>query len=217
MESSQTQTQQQSTAEASQLCPSNETLITYRVEYTWYNFKCRIYDDNKTGAEPLYIADFAKLRKPHAIYKRADNDQVIGTGTLHFFNIDADYEIHGRRDTMVAQKRFSTVYTHRSFAMSDTDQPMTMTWTSDSGFKTWDFVCVDENQLPVARFSANFWRMVKVGKIEFMGPKADSQALREELIVAGITLVYHMMVRMNNLLGLVGALCSSPGHDKKCD
>lgn len=215
MEAEYERNMEQSTVE-SQLSSSSET-PTYRVEYTWYNFKGRIYDDSKTGEEPLYIADFAKLRKPHAVYKRADNAQVIGTGTLHFFNIDADYEIHGRRDTLVAQKRFRTVYTHRSLAMSDTDQPVTMTWTSDSGFKTWDFVCVDENQMPVARFSANFWRMVKAGKIEFTGPKADSQALREELIVAGLTLVYHMMVRMNNLLGLVGALCSSPGHDKKHD
>lgn len=224
MESSKTTTKQQSTVEG-ELSPSstrrespetNET-PTYRVEYNWYNFKARIYDDNKPDSEPLYIGDFAKLRAPHGIYKRADDGKVIGTGTLHFINIDAEYEVHGRKDTLVAQKRFRTIYTSRSLAMSDTDKPVTLTWTSDSGFKNWDFVCVDENMLPVAKFSTNIWRMVKLGKIQFMGPKADSQALREELIVAGLTLVYHMMVRMQNILGLVGAVFASPGHDKKYD
>lgn len=225
MEPSQQPPKQQATVDAPELSASStqresldtSKIPTYRVEYTWYNFKARIYDDNKPGEEPLYIADFAKLRQPHAIYKRADNAEVIGTGTLHFFNIDAEYEMNGRKDSIVAQKRFRTIYTHRSLAMSDTDQPVTMTWTSDSGFKTWDFVCVDENMMPVAKFSANIWRMVKLGKIQFMGPKADNHALREELIVTGLTLVYHVMVRTNNLLGVVGALFASPGHDKKSD
>lgn len=224
MEFSQTSTQQQSTVETSQSSSSSVTrqfleageTPTYRVEYTWYNFKARIYDDSKPGDEPIYIADFAKIRKPHAIYKRVDNGEVIGTGSLHLFSsIDADYEIHGRKDSLVAQKRFRIVYTHRSLAMSDTGDPVTITWTSDSGFKTWDFVCVDENQMPIAKFSANMWRAVKLGKIQFTGPKADSQALREELIVTGLTLVYHVMVRMSNVFGVVGAFSSSPGHDKK--
>lgn len=206
------------TMEASQLSPQSpktgET-PTYRFEYTWYNFKGRIYDDTKPGEEPIYIADFAKLRRPHAIYKRVDDDKIIGTGTVHYFKLDTEYESYGRKDTLVAQKRFRAIYTHRSPAMSDTEQPVTMTWTSESGFKEWDFVCVDENQMPVARFSMNPWRMAKMGTIEFTGPKADSQALREELIVAGITLAYHIMVRSSNFFSVAGALFASPGHDKE--
>lgn len=213
MESPQPASQETSSSQPDSPAP------TYRVEYTWYNFKARIYDDNSPDNQnPLYIADFAKLRQPHAIYKRASSSEIIGTGTIHFFNIDADVEVHGRRDKLVAQKRFRTIYNHRSVAMSEDDdkKPVTMTWTSDSGFKTWDFVCVDENQMPVARFSANIWRMVKLGRIEFVGRKAkESQALREELIVTGLTLVYHVMVRMSNVFGVLGALVASPGHDRK--
>jgi hypothetical protein len=61
-----------------------------------------------------------------------------------------------------------------------------MTWTSSGGcFKTWDFVCMDEQQIPVAKFSANLWAIKKVGRIEFLGLKADSDAVRDEIVVTG--------------------------------
>lgn len=99
--------------------------------------------------------------------------------------------------------------------MSDTDKPVTLTWTSDSNFKTWDFVCVDEQQMPIAKFTANIWAMKKLGKIEFMGPKADREALRDEILVTGLTLVYCMTLRSSSIFSLFGAFFASPGHDKK--
>ncbi|EDN04112.1 predicted protein [Histoplasma mississippiense (nom. inval.)] len=44
-----------------------------------------------------------------------------------------------------------------------------MTWTSSCGLKTWDYICLDEQKMPVAKFSANIWGLKKVGYITFMG------------------------------------------------
>jgi hypothetical protein len=87
-----------------------------------------------------------------------------------------------------------------------------MTWTSNCGFKTWDFICVDENQIPVARFSANQWGFTKIGKIEFDGPMAHSQAAQEEIFVVGITLFYTMVLRTTNIFNFFGAIFARPGH-----
>lgn len=90
-----------------------------------------------------------------------------------------------------------------------------MTWTSQSGFKTWDFICVDEKQEPVARFSANMWALKKVGKIEMLGPKALDDAARDEIVVVGFTLYYGMVIRVNNPLNLLGsAFLSKEKPDK---
>lgn len=74
-------------------------------------WKCTITDSNDPFATPLYYAEFKDWRQPDMIYKRASDNKTIGTGTLHAFKIDADYELHSRKDTLVAQKA-STLYTH---------------------------------------------------------------------------------------------------------
>lgn len=184
------------------------------VEMQWRKWKAAVTEANNPTAGPLYYTEF-KTRSNNLIYKRAADNKTIGTGTLHTFKIDADYELHGRKDTLVAQKRFRTVYTHRSLAMSETDKPVTLTWTSDSDFKSWDLVCVDELQMPVARFMTNVWATKQYGRIEFTGPRAGSEALRDEIVVTGMTLVYCMALRSASILSLFGALFASPGHDKK--
>ncbi|KAJ5174988.1 uncharacterized protein N7482_000865 [Penicillium canariense] len=199
------------TAEA----PTASTTATLSVDFTWKKWKALITDANKPDAKPLYTVDFQQFKNPRIIYRRGESEEVIGTGTLHTFNIDADYELHGRRDTLVAQRRWHTVYSHRSLALSDNEKPVRLTWTSDSDFKTWDFICCDEQQMPVARFSANLWAMKKLGKIEFMGPMADSEALKDEIVVTGLTLLLCMTLRSSSILSFFGALFASPGHDKK--
>lgn len=196
--------------------PANSTNPTIlNVDMQWRKWRSQVTDANNPDAGPLYITEFKTWGHPQMIYKRGSDNQTIGSGTLHAFNIDADYELHGRKDTLVAQKRFHTIYTHRSLAMSDTKNPVTLTWTSDCGFKTWDFVCVDEQQMPVARFVTNVWATKKIGRIEFMGPRADSEALRDEIVVVGLTLVYCMALRSASILSFFGAFFASPGHDRQ--
>ena len=73
---------------------------------------------------------------------------------------------------------------------------------------------MDEQQMPVAKFSANAWAIKKVGKIEFPGPKADSDAVRDEIVVTGLMLFYCMLFRASNIFAFFGAIFSRPGHDK---
>lgn len=69
--------------------------------------------------------------------------------------------------------------------------------------------------MPVARFVTKIWAAKKYGRIEFMGPRAGSEALRDEIVVTGLTLVYCMAVRSMSILSFFGAFFASPGHDKK--
>ncbi|KAJ5619086.1 hypothetical protein N7510_003070 [Penicillium lagena] len=186
-----------------------------KVDFAWSKFKGLITDANDPHSKPLYIVGFQMLLPPHLTFKSGETDTTVGTGTLHAVDISPDYELNGFKGTIKAQKRFKTAYTHQSHAYSNTDSPVTMTWTSNSGFKTWDFVCMDENQIAVAKFSANMWAVKKVGQIEFLGPKANDPAVRDEIVVTGVTLAYCMWLRVNNVFNLVGSIFLRPDHDKK--
>ncbi|KAJ5130219.1 uncharacterized protein N7515_006258 [Penicillium bovifimosum] len=194
--------------------PANGPAFT--VDFTWKKWKGMVSDANKPGSDPLYTIHFPfNVFTKYAatlVFKRNPSEEVIGSGMINAVSINADYELHGQKAHLLAQKRWKTVYTHRSLNFSDTDSPVTMTWTSDCGFKSWDFVCVDEQQMPVARFAANCWALTKVGKIEFIGPKAESRAAQEEIMVTGITLFYCMMLRANSIFNFFGAVFARPGH-----
>ncbi|KAJ5833674.1 hypothetical protein N7474_001985 [Penicillium riverlandense] len=186
-----------------------------KVDFAWSKFKALISDVSDPESKPLYIVGFQMLRPPHLTFKSGESDTTVGTGTLHAIDISPDYELHGFKGTIKAQKRLKTSYTHQSRAYSETGSPVTMAWTSHSGFKTWDFVCMDENQIAVAKFAANMWGVKKVGQIEFLGPKANDSAVRDEIVVTGVTLFYCMWLRVNNVFNLVGSIFLRPDHDKK--
>lgn len=190
--------------------PSKSAAFT--VDFTWKKWKGIVSDVNNPS-DALYTIHYSPFSlAANMVFKKAPGEEVIGIGKLNAVSINADYELRGQKAHLLAQKRWKTVYTHRSLNFSDTESPVTMTWTSDCGFKTWDFVCVDDQQMPVAKFSANAWGMTKIGKIEFMGPKADDRAAQEEIMVTGITLFYCMMLRCNNIFNFFGAVFARPGH-----
>ncbi|KAJ5750492.1 hypothetical protein N7533_007520 [Penicillium manginii] len=184
------------------------------VDFGWRKFKSLLSDENTPNAEPLYILEY-QLAKKRLKFKRYATGEVFGVGNLNVFSIDADYEVHGRKDQIVAQSRLKTSYAHRSTAASTTDKPITLTWSSDSNFTTWDFVCCDEQQLPVAKLTMNIWGLKKIARIEFMGVAEQNLELQEELVVTTLTLSYQMALRTGNLLNLVGALFARPGHEPK--
>ncbi|KAJ5988688.1 hypothetical protein N7481_003898 [Penicillium waksmanii] len=184
------------------------------VDFGWRKFKSLLSDENSPKAEPLYILEY-QLAKKRLKFKRYSTGEVFGLGDLNVISIDADYEVHGRKDQIVAQSRLKTSYAHRSTAASTIDAPVTLTWSSDSNFTTWDFVCCDEQQLPVAKLTMNIWGLKKIARIEFMGLAEQNQELQEELVVTSLTLGYQMALRTGNLLSLVGALFARPGHEPK--
>lgn len=181
-----------------------------QVDFTWAKLQARITQKDKPS-EPLYLVDFHTIKSPHLVFKSPADGTTVGSGTLRAISIDADYEVHGRKGTLKALKRFKTMYTHLSHTFSETDSPVAMTWTSSCGFKTWDFICLDEQQMPVAKFSADTWAMKKVGNIELIGPKATSPAARDEIVVIGMTLFNCMVLRSASILSLFGAIFSRPG------
>lgn len=181
------------------------------VDFSWKSLKTTVTELGATT--PLYTGDFKKT-KPSIVFKTGDGSP-LGTSTIHAVSIHADYTIHNRAGTLRALKKFKTAYTHLSPAYSDTETPMPMTWSSNCGFKNWDFVCLDANQNAVARFSSNVWAVKKLGVIEFLGPKASDREAREEIVVVGLTLYFTMLLRTNNFLNLVGAVFARTGPFEK--
>ncbi|KAJ5173262.1 hypothetical protein N7492_005855 [Penicillium capsulatum] len=192
------------------------------VDFQWKKFQALIteYDENSSKsrnlkeAKVLYTASFGLLA-PHLKIKSAQDDRQIGTGTVHAVSISPYFELHGHKGTLQAKSRLRTFYEHMSYVFSDTETPAQMTWTSRSGFKTWDFICCDENQTPVAKFTANVWAFKKLAKIELLGPKALDPAAMEEIVVVGMTLYYCMVMRVNNIFNLVGSAFERTSKDAK--
>ncbi|KAL1838312.1 hypothetical protein VTK73DRAFT_4358 [Phialemonium thermophilum] len=189
---------------------SSTAAPTLEVDFSWKTWKGRVVDQSKPD-EPLYVVDFRYLRSPHLIFREAASDEVVGTATLPFFSIDTDYELRGRKGTIKALKRLKTSYTHLSYNYSDTETPAAMTWATDAGFKSWNFVCLDERQNAVARYSARPWGFKKLAVIDFEGPKAHDPAAREEIVCIGLSLYFTMVVRMYNIFSLFGAALAKPG------
>ncbi|KAG4425316.1 MAG: hypothetical protein CL912_29055 [Deltaproteobacteria bacterium] len=184
-----------------------------QVNFSWRKFESLVSEkrEGDQSPRPLYIVDYHTLKiKPKLIFKSATEEQTIfGTGVLHPISINCDCEIRGKPVKLAATSRIKTAYMHLSHNFSDTNEPVPMTWTSAANFKTWDFVCLDQYQEPVARFAANIWGVKKVGNIEFLGEKtATSEAAREEIVVMGMTLFSCMMLRMNNIFSLFGMIPS---------
>ncbi|KAJ5849392.1 hypothetical protein N7534_008081 [Penicillium rubens] len=131
-----------------------------------------------TKCRSRYILSYP-LAKKRLKFKGYSTGELFGVGCLNLVSIDADYEVHGRKDQIVAQRRLKTSYAHRSTAALTTGKPVTLTWYSDSNFTKWDFICCDEQQLPVAKFTLKIWGVRKLGRIKFMGPMAHNQKLQE--------------------------------------
>ncbi|KAH7145563.1 hypothetical protein B0J13DRAFT_443460 [Dactylonectria estremocensis] len=181
-----------------------------QVDFSWKKFKALVSEHGKPK-DPIYVIDYQSFRSPNLIFKSTADDKIIGSGTLHAVSINAKYEVNGEKGTLKALRRFKTEYTHLSRAFSDGGGPIPMRWTTTWDFKTWNFICLDEQEIPVAKFSANAWATHRIGNLEFMGPKATSQAARDEIMVVALTLLYCMMLRVNSLLSLIGACFARPG------
>ncbi|KAF5636149.1 hypothetical protein F52700_5463 [Fusarium sp. NRRL 52700] len=193
--------------------PSNTVL---EVDFKWHKMKALVSekDPQTNNSTPKYIVDYHAFKCTALVFHPYEDPKaVIGTGTLHPVSIHATYELHGQKGTIKALKRFMTSYTHLSYNYSNNADgtPAAMTWASASSFKTWDFVCLDEQQSAVARFSAHCWSLNNIGCVEFLGPKANDPAAREEILVTGMTLCYQMILRTTNFLNLGGAIFARAG------
>lgn len=182
-----------------------------QLEWSWRTWGGRIYD-HAGPTESLYTMEAPPGGKS-LLFKTASDDMIIGRGILHSISsINADYELHGRQGVVQALGRLKMTYSSLSNAYSeDGSTPMTMTWTSTAGLKNFDVICLDDKQLPVARVSCDIWARKDFASIDFMGAKANDPAVRDEVIVVGITLLFTMVSRTMNPLKLAGSVFSKVG------
>ncbi|KAJ6090083.1 hypothetical protein N7467_005299 [Penicillium canescens] len=85
----------------------DRNITRLNVEFSWKKWNTVITDDCNLNFNPIYTVSFQKSNKPpHFFFKSAPDYGTIGTGTLHIFSINAEYKLHGQKDTLVAQKRY---------------------------------------------------------------------------------------------------------------
>ncbi|KAF9887502.1 hypothetical protein FE257_010080 [Aspergillus nanangensis] len=193
----------------------NQDPRTLTVNFSWKKWKTLISYGDQPGSEPAYIMESKTFKRPNLIFKSGAGDSTIGTATLHSVGINPDFEIHGSPGALTAKSRLLTDYIYISKKFNTDGRPMTMTWTSGSAFKSFDFVLLMEDQLPVAKFTSRTLALKNMGKIEFLDSRSDDPAVRDEIVVTGLTLFFCMIYRASNFFNLVGAAIYRPGHETK--
>jgi hypothetical protein len=186
--------------------PSSHTLL---VDFTWKKFKGLVSAKDDPQGTPLYTVGCDKI-KPKLTFRTPDNE-VVGRGNGHIVNINVNCEVRGQPVDLKAMRRFVTQYTHQSPNFSKDGTPVPLVWKSQSDFKTWDFICVDPQDNPIAKYSANIWAVKKLGQIEFLGDRtAESPELREELMIMGLSMYCIMVYRTSSIFALFGAFIHKP-------
>ncbi|KAI4948595.1 hypothetical protein J4E91_006021, partial [Alternaria rosae] len=194
---------------AESMSPLSPGGLTLQVDFAWSKFRNMIASK---GADqqltPLYVQHF-RPAKPQLRFERATDHTIIAKGTIHNFSISGDCIIHGQEVILKPLKRWKTKYNYLSHAIDG----IPITWTANSTMKVWDFVCINSaTQESIAKFSVNLWAMKQVGNFYFEKTGEEiTEALRDEVVVTGLTLLYLMMTRMNNPMHLLGAAFAKPG------
>jgi hypothetical protein len=183
------------------------------VDFAWSKFKNIISEKNGDTLTPLYVQHF-RPTKPQLRFDHAGTEDKFATGTINNFSISAECSIGGTNIALKPLKRWKTQYNYLSTTLSeDPKNPAPISWIANMSMKLWDFVCLDENQIAIAKFSVNLWALKEVGNIYFEAPASKlSKEAMDEIVVTGTSILYVMMVRMNNPLHLLGSVFSKPGR-----
>ncbi|KAF7955584.1 hypothetical protein EAE96_004510 [Botrytis aclada] len=208
------QTTTATTSTSTTSCSSPHQALS--VDFSWKKWKSLITTQDSTSLssppQPLYTVSY-KTFSPNLVFKSALDKSIFGTGTLHCLSIDSDCSVREQPIKLKAMKRWKTEYSHLSRTFSPSSaEPVQMLWTSSSGWKNWDFICLNASSMPVAKFSANTMSLKNVGRIEFLGEEViGNEAFKEEIVVLGMTLMYTMVLRSTSFLSLFGAVFAKPG------
>lgn len=202
---------------------SSSITSSFTVDYSWRKNKVLISEtcpsdpdlsttdsapsSSTTTGKPLYTVDYCV---DHLTFREASTRQIIGSGENHLVSINAEYQVNNHTSTIRAASRVKTSYTHLSHAFassSPSKAPVPMHWTARSDLKYWDFTCVDAaTREPVARFHSNVWCVRRLGKLEFMGARAQGEEVKRELMVVALTIYNQMLIRIGSPLSLLGML-----------
>ncbi|KAF2485585.1 hypothetical protein BDY17DRAFT_293928 [Neohortaea acidophila] len=165
---------------------TDSAVQTYDIPYKNWKSTKALVNDVSTGTT-LYELDVPTIFRSKVLMRTANDDAEIGHCQSSLFKSTLKAELRGQALELQLKKRFSSDYTYASPAFGGA----TMTWTFHSGWSDIYYVLLDEQSLPVARWTARGPSIfTNLGKVEFLGTKAESQEAREEIFLTGLTLIY---------------------------
>lgn len=154
----------------------------------WKMTSVRILDsDNVTE---LFNAE-SHLRKPHINVKIAATGATLGTATFHYTTCRIDTLV---RDTPIELRPWGTFGRKGHRFPSRALGGAFLRWKNDK--HGLDLLCLDEQDVTVARFHFNNWSFSKCGRLEFVGPLAgahDDQGIMEEILVTGLAMAQYYL------------------------
>jgi hypothetical protein len=189
------------------------TGLHLQVDFAWSKFTNIVSEKNGDQLTPIYKQHF-RPTKPQLRFENVADSVKFATGTINNFSISAECSVNGENIALKPLKRWKTQYNYLSHTLSkDPQNPAPISWIANSSLKIWDFVCLDANQVAIAKFSVNWWAIKEVGNFYFEKSAAHvSKEMRDEIVVTGLTLLYVMATRMNNPLHLLGSVFAKPGR-----
>lgn len=181
---------------------------TLQLDFRWRDFHYLVSETEACDkTTPLYDVNLRCSTAQTLSFKEISTGTIFGTSQIHLISINADCTLRGETFQLEALRRLALRYTHVSRALKASDgTPERLTWTSDCGFKDFDWICLDANQMPIAKLNANMWALKKIAKLEFTRPRhAISRELVEEIVVTALTLYCILGNRINSPFQLLGS------------
>ena len=162
----------------------HHTQAPFRTLHIMYENWCmngiRIHDTDKSTL--LYTLK-RHLRTPHLTLESASSAATVGTAILHFHTSRVDITVNEAAVSMTSHGFWQKSYKWSSPAL----EGATVTWKCNNS--NLDLVCVDEQEIAIARFRYSNWSLKKCGSFEILGPKAGTVQLTEEMLVTGLALL----------------------------
>lgn len=161
------------------------------MEIIYKDWKCKAANitDTKTGAL-LYDLE-THLLKPQITISRPGQSEPFAKVNIPTLSKTVDITIDGRGLKLTNKKFWKG---HYIFDSSHLSQP-TATWKcSGSGWSSIDFVCLDEQEMPIARVRTKVAAVKKIATLEVNEAHRDNKGLVDEIVVTGLTVVYLWML-----------------------
>jgi hypothetical protein len=143
----------------------------------------------------LYTVDL-HLRKPNMIFKSGSTENTIGTVGFPSLSSKIKTRVHDQDITLDVKMTFKTGFKREITYESPALQNSRLTWRSKSCFKVFDFECLDEMSVPLAKFTAHSsLTLTKAGRFDFFGSRASSGIVMDEVLVTGLALAYYTVIQ----------------------
>lgn len=122
------------------------------------------------------------------IFKAASSpDTELATVEFHTIRPKVDIFIHGEKLT-ISMKRLSYTATYESSSLHKT-----LTWKSNSHWKTFDLDCIDDNSMLLAKISSTYYSCKRGSQIQFFGDAVgNNSVLISELIATGLAMAQYI-------------------------